>query len=119
MSDAMRLSSDHQRPDKSKPDQGPAYKAAKLAVIILSGLIILALVALVVGAVTKLGGKTDSAASSQVFALPPGARIVSMDSQPGRLILRVRDAAGEEIDILDTANGHLVGQVKTTSAQER
>jgi hypothetical protein len=114
MSDAMRPSSDHQR-----PDQGPAYKAAKLAVIILSGLIILALVGLVVGAVAKLGGKGKAATSSQVFALPPGARIVSMDSQPGRLILRVRDAAGEEIDILDTANGHLVGQVKVTSGQER
>ena len=37
-----------------------------------------------------------------------------MDSQPGRLILRIRTATGEEIDILDTQNGHLVGQVKAT-----
>jgi hypothetical protein len=38
-----------------------------------------------------------------------------MDSQPGRLILRIKTATGEEIDILDTENGHLVGQVKATA----
>ena len=38
-----------------------------------------------------------------------------MDSQPGRLILRIKTATGEEIDILDTQNGHLVGQVKAAA----
>jgi hypothetical protein len=37
-----------------------------------------------------------------------------MQSQPGRLILRVRDSGGEEIDLLDTQDGHLVGQVKAS-----
>jgi hypothetical protein len=103
-------------------EQNSAHKAAKLAVIILSSLIILALIALVVGGVMKLSAKgkapaPEGASSGMVFALPPGARIVSMDSQTDRLILRVRDDEGEEIDILDTANGHLVGQVKTTPAR--
>jgi hypothetical protein len=97
-------------------NQAPAYKAAKLAVIILSVLIILAVIALVVGGITRLGKKAPYAGATSTFQLPPGARIIDMQSQPGRLILRVRDAAGEEIDLLDTQDGHLVGQVKASFA---
>jgi hypothetical protein len=98
-------------------NQTPAYKAAKLAVIILSALIILAVIGLVVGGITHLGKKTSSyAGATATFQLPPGARIIDMQSQPGRLILRVRDTAGEEIDLLDTQDGHLVGQVKASFA---
>lgn len=98
-----------------------AYKAAKTAVIVLSALILLALIALIAGGIFKLSGarapqadtKAPQAASAAaVFQLPPGARIVSMESQPGRLILRVRSGDTEEIDIFDTRNGQLVGQVK-------
>jgi Flp pilus assembly protein CpaB len=96
--------------------QTAGYKAAKLAVIILSVLIILALIALVVGGITHAGRKTPTAGATSTFQLPPGARIVDMQSQPGRLILRVRDATGEEIDLLDTQDGHLVGQVKASFA---
>jgi hypothetical protein len=98
------------------PQNSPALRAAKIAVIILSSLIILALIALVVGAVMKLSGagKKAPAQLPSSFTLAPGSRIVSMDSQPGRLILRIRTATGEEIDILDTQNGHLIGQVKAT-----
>jgi hypothetical protein len=104
-------------PSSTRPgpeNQTPAYKAAKLAVIILSALIILAVIALVVGGITHLGRKSPARGAAAAFQLPPGARIVEMQSQPGRLILRVRDAEGEEIDLLDTQDGHLVGQVKTT-----
>lgn len=94
-------------------NQTPAYKAAKLAVIVLSVLILLALVALVVGAIRTMSGKHSSRpAATSTFQLAPGARIVEMQSQPGRVILRVRDKDGEEIDILDVADGRLVGQVK-------
>ncbi len=108
------------------PKQSAGYKAARLAVIILSTLIILALIALVAGAIFKLGGKARTAsgpapdlatslAPGATFALPPGAKLISMDSQPGRLVLRVRTPVGEEIDILDTGNGHLVSQIKLSS----
>ena len=97
-------------------NQTPAYKAAKLAVIILSILIILAVIALLVGGITRLGKKTSYIGATSTFQLPPGARIIDMQSQPGRLILRVRDATGEEIDLLDTQDGHLVGQVKASFA---
>ena len=95
-------------------NQTPAYKAAKLAVIVLSILIVLAVIALVVGGLTRLGKKPASHGATATFQLPPGARILEMQSQPGRLILRVRDGAGEEIDLLDTEDGHLVGQVKAS-----
>jgi hypothetical protein len=92
----------------------PAYKAAKVAVIILSILIILAVIALIVGGITRVGKNTHHVGSASVFQLPRGARVIDMQSQPGRLILRVRDASGEEIDLLDTQDGHLVGQVKVS-----
>lgn len=98
-----------------------AYRAARLAVIVLSALIVLAVIALIVGGIAKLSGKSSSstagAGGGTSFQLPPGARIVSMDSQPGRLILRVRDGDREEIDIFDTQNGRLVGQVKTSAGK--
>ena len=72
------------------------------------------MIALVVGGITRLVKKAPAAGTA--FQLPAGARIIDMQSQPGRLILRVRDAQGEEIDLLDTENGHLVGQVKATFA---
>jgi hypothetical protein len=102
-------------PPDLTPQETPAYRAAKLAVIILSGLIILAVIALIVGGIAGLGKKKPPASGeAATFQLAPGARILSMDSQPGRLILRIRTQTGEEIDILDTQNGHLVGQVKAT-----
>jgi hypothetical protein len=100
-------------------NQSPAFKAAKLAVFILSVLIILALIALVVGGIRGMGRKPAYAGATATFQLPPGARIIDMQSQPGRLILRVRDATGEEIDLLDTQDGHLVGQVKATFANDK
>ena len=99
-------------------NQTATYKAAKLAVIILSTLIILALIALVVGFIFRLGGKSSSAPgtsagrSSAAFQLPPGGEIVEMQTQPGRLILRVRSGAGEEIAIIDTQDGRLVSQIR-------
>jgi hypothetical protein len=106
-----------------------AYKAAKTAVIVLSALILLALVALIAGGIFKLSGarapqadtKAPQAgpAAAAVFQRPPDATIVSMESQPDRLILRVRSGDAEEIDIFDTRNGQLVGQVKGGLAPPR
>ena len=96
-------------------NQTPAYKAAKLAVIILSTLIILALIALVVGGIRTMRAKpAPSAGAASTIHLPPGAEIVEMQTQPGRLILRLRDGEAEEIRIIDTQNGRLVSQVRTT-----
>jgi hypothetical protein len=95
-------------------NQTPGYKAARLAVIVLSILILLALVGLVVGGIRTMSGKHTAAShgATSTFQLAPGAHITEMQSQPGRLILRVRDKDGEEIDIIDVQDGRLVGQVK-------
>lgn len=106
-------------PPENPGSQSPAYKAAKLAVIILSALIILAVIALIAGGIARLSGRTPAkrAPTPSTFTLAPGAHVIAMESQPGRLILRIRTATGEEIDILDTQDGHLVGQVKMTSSK--
>ncbi|HEY0265964.1 MAG TPA: hypothetical protein VGC16_04385 [Rhizomicrobium sp.] len=99
--------------------QTPAYKAAKLAVVILSALIVLAVIALLVGGLRGMGKKAAYGGATATFQLPPGARIIDMQSQPGRLILRVRDKDGEEIDLFDTQDGHLVGQVKAAFSNDK
>jgi hypothetical protein len=92
------------------------YRAARLAVIVLSALIILALIGLVVGAVLKLSGKSTHVMGSGeggAFALPAGAQIVSTETQPGRLILHVRSGEGDEIDIVSTEDGRLIARIKS------
>ena len=91
-----------------------AYRMAKLAVIVLSALIILALIGLVVGAVMKFTGRSApvfAGSGGAAFVLPPGAKIVSTETQPGRMILHVHTAAGDEIDIVSTEDGHLVARI--------
>lgn len=97
------------------PQNTLAYRGAKFAVIILSALIILALIGLVVGAVMKLSGRSTHLDGSQPLILPQGARILATEVQPGRLILHVRSSEGDEIDIVSTDDGRLVGRV--TSAR--
>jgi len=98
----------------AEPQNTLAYRGAKYAVIVLSALIILALVGLVVGSILKLSGRASSPVGRQpaTLWLPSGAKIISSESQPGRLILHIRSGAGDEIDILDTDDGKVVGQVK-------
>ena len=100
------------------PKAALSYRLARAAVIILGVLLVIALVLLVVGVGLRLSGRGASAPPAPAtagFTLAPGARIVSMDSQPGRLILRIRSPAGDEIDIVDTQSGRLVSQIKAAS----
>lgn len=96
------------------PKSSPTYRAAKVAVIILSVLIVLAFGALVVGLVMKMTGTGPKKPGDvpMELALPEGASIVSMQVADNRLILRVKSAAGEEVDIIDTRDGKLIARVK-------
>jgi hypothetical protein len=103
---------------KEDPKGTLSYRLARAAVIILGVLLVIAIVTLVVGLILKLGHKaseTETGPSLTKYTLPSGAHIVSMDAQPGRLILHVRAPAGDEIDIIDTESGRLVAQVKAPS----
>lgn len=86
----------------------------KAVVIGLGALIVIALGAAAFGIVQKFSHpRTRSAvADGSGFALPKGATIVEMQSQQSRLILRLRSAEGEEIDIVDISDGHLIARIK-------
>ena len=95
--------------------QTTRYKVAKWAVIILSALIIIALFVLVAGVLRpsrdRQAASPPSAAGS--FALPKGAVLMEMQSQPGRLILRARTGGGEEVYVVDLQNGRLVTRIRS------
>jgi hypothetical protein len=105
-------------PASVDPRRTTSYRLLLAAVIVLGVLIVIALGMLVVGLVTRVGARPpattsdDATAGVARLALPPGGRIVSMDILPERLILRVHTDAGDEVDIIDTGNGRLLGQVK-------
>ena len=112
--------SDTQAP--ADPQDTLAYRMAKYAVIILSALIILALLGLVVGIAMKLSGRSPSRSVSDAgheFLLPSGAKIVTTDVQPGRVVLHVRSWQGDEIDIIDTETGRLVSRIMPAPSAPR
>jgi hypothetical protein len=102
------------------PTKTTSYRLARAAVIILGVLLALAFVLLVIGLVWRMTGHKSPAEAQEGasrFVLTTGTRIVSTETQPGRLILRVRLPDGEEdIDIIDIETGRLVGQVKAPQA---
>ena len=119
--------SDIQAPVDEK--QTTRYRVARLLVIILSALIILAVMALVVGGVLQMTGHSIRIFGSSnkplppgalgppgmpTFMLPVGAMVLKTETQPGRLILHVHSKAGDEIDIVDTSDGHLVSRIGPT-----
>ncbi|HEX4860739.1 MAG TPA: hypothetical protein VFV07_05845 [Rhizomicrobium sp.] len=100
--------------DISTPAQASSARMLKAVVIGLGALIVIALAFVALGIVKKFSGDGPSTApSAAVFSLPAGAKIVEMQSEPNRLILRVRAASGaDEVDIIDTEDGRLVARIK-------
>lgn len=99
-------------------NKGPTYRVMLAVVIFLGVLVVIALAAVVAGLFVKMGGRGGATSASGAVAgytLPAGGRIESMQVSANRLILRVKTDTGEEIDILDTADGRLVGQVKAAA----
>ncbi len=99
------------------PKNTTSYRLARAAVILLGVLLIIAFVALVVGLAMRMSGHGPNAAmapASTSFTLPAGAEIVSVEAEPGRVVLHARTPAGDEVDIFDTENGRLVAQIKAS-----
>jgi hypothetical protein len=99
------------------PKSTTSYRLALGAVITLGVLILIGVGLLVVGFV-KGWGHHDAAAAEAAEAkkplsmsLAPGFRILSNDTQPGRLILHVRSDTEDEIDIIDLNDGRVVAQI--------
>jgi len=101
--------------------QTAAYRAALGAVILLGLLIVIALGALLVGFAMRAGGRSrDAGASGAVqIGLAPGSRVVSADVSADRLVLRLSGPAGDEIDIIDTGTGRLVAKIKSAAGPPR
>ena len=85
-----------------------------LAVVIVLGvLIVIALILLVVGMMTKMGKHNPAPVTDTgMFALPANSQILDMQSQPNRLILRIRTPQGDEVDIIDPEDGHIVSRIR-------
>lgn len=98
------------------PPQKTTAQRILLGVVIGLGLlIVLGLGGLVIGVTMKMRGAGSSAGSSAAapaLTLPAGASIEAMEVSGERLILRVKTGAGEEIDIVDTADGHVVSRIQ-------
>ncbi len=94
--------------------KGPAHRLVLTVVIGLGILILIGVGALVVGVAMKMRGHAGAAAPGTPMALtlPAGARIESMAVSGNRLVLRLKTDTGEEIDIVDTDDGHVVSRLK-------
>jgi hypothetical protein len=99
----------------ANPNAGPSYRVMRVVVIVLGVLMVLMFAAVIAGLFMKVRHDTPPVSEGpSVFALAPGAHIVSEETSGDRLILHVKTPAGDEIDIVDTESGRLVGQVKST-----
>jgi hypothetical protein len=115
--------------DMPEPSSRPARsrRAAWVLVIIMTGLLVLALSAVIFGFVRQARLVMAARAAKAQPAIPatpkgaaaavtlaPGARIVSAGTDAGKLVLHVQTRDGAEVEIIDLATGKLTGQVKTS-----
>ena len=101
--------------------RGTTYRAALIAVIILSTLFVAGIVALIFGFMrqyeiyrgTKGAVSVGAAAGTvpAVIALEPGARIISVKTDTTHLILQLATAKGDQVEVLDLATGKLLYRV--------
>lgn len=105
--------SDIQAPPE--PQKTTSHRLMLAVVIFLGVLIVIAVCILVAGLLMKFSGRAaPRAADTGVFTLPADARIVEMQSQPNRLILHLRTPSGDEIDIIDVSDGHVIARFRTS-----
>lgn len=89
-------------------------------VIGLGAVLVIGLGVLVYGLLAGWGKHQPSAAAAKkpvTMTLAPGFRILSSDTQPGRLILHVRSDTMDEIDIIDLNDGRIVSQIHAEVAK--
>ncbi len=103
---------------ESDPKATTGYRLALGAVILLGALIVIGVGVLIFGVMQGWGHKSaPPAATSAVstkpisMSLAPGFRILSSDTQPGRLILHVRNGDQDEFIIIDLNDGHVVADI--------
>jgi len=90
-----------------------------LAVVIVFGLLIVIGVGALIVGLFRTHDSADMPALAAAkpskpvsMQLKPGFTILSSDTQPGRLVLHIRSASEDEIDIIDLNDGHLIGVIR-------
>lgn len=98
-----------------EPQKTTSHRLMLAVVIFLGVLIVIAVCIMVAGLLMKFSrNSTPRGAETGIFALPPGARIVEMQSQSNRLILHLHTSAGDEVDIIDIDDGHVISRIKAS-----
>jgi len=96
------------------PKSTPIYRLGLIAVIGLGAVIVIVLAVMVFGVTRGWGHNSAPAAAKKPpvsLTLAPGVRILSSDTQPGRLILRVRSDTLDEIWVINTDDGTIVARI--------
>lgn len=100
-------------PTVAKSDQ--TYRLARATAIGLGVAIVVAILVIIYGISAGWGHHAappaPAAKKPMSMTLAPGYRILSSDTQPGRLILHVRSATDDEIWVLDTDDGSIVARI--------
>ena len=98
------------------PKSTLSYRLALGAVIFLGVLIVIGIAVLILGLAKGWGTAKAPPAHAALpkpvsMGLEPGYRILSSDTQPGRLILHVRSDTADEIFVIDLNDGHIVATI--------
>ncbi len=88
------------------------YRATLAAVIFLSALMGLALIALALGFMRQYRLYRADQSGPVSLQLAPGAHILSATTDAGRLVLHVQTAEGGEVETINLSSGKLVSRVK-------
>jgi hypothetical protein len=105
------------------PKSTATYRLGLAAVIGLAVVIVVVLGVMVYGISAGWGHRAPAAVTPQAkkpvsMTLAPGFRILSSDTQPGRLILRVRSATDDEVWVLSTDDGSVVARIHGEAPKE-
>ena len=106
------------------PRPAVSRRVAWAMVLIMTVLFLLALVAVIWGfarqaqilIAKRSAPATQAAPAAAMLTLAPGARILSVRTEAGKLVFEVGVAGGTEVEIIDLATGKLTGQVRTVPA---
>lgn len=95
-----------------------AYRFLLAAVILLGVLIVIALGALVAGLATRLGRHAPTESSPTETVLPPGTQVLSTEVSGDRLVMRLRGSGGDEIEVIDLRDGHVVAKFRAPGSRQ-
>jgi hypothetical protein len=95
--------------------QAPSYRGPLIVVIIRGVLIVLALGALVMGAIMRLTASRVPATPYLETLAAPGKRIESTQLDGNRILVRLSDANGDELVVLDAVSGRVLGRIAVAS----